>query len=73
MLTETEQPYDRIKIKFTSSQYHIHEIGQTYSLETVKPFVQSYIELAKEMLEIDDSVDVEYVRGLRVDDDEAVD
>ena len=73
MLTETEQPYDRIKIKFTDGQYHIHEIGQTYSLESVKPLVQNYIEFAKEMLEIDDSVDVEYVRGLRVDDDEAVD
>ena len=73
MLTETEQPFDRIKIKFTDSQYHIHEIGQTYSLDSLKPMIYEYIDMAKEMLEIDDSVDVEYVRGLRTGDDETVD
>ena len=71
--TETEQAYDRIKVKFTNSQYHIQEIGEFYDLETVKSFVPEYIELAKNILGIDDSVDVEYVRGLRVDDDESVD
>jgi len=75
VLTETEQPYDRIKIKFkfTSGQYHIHEIGQTYSLDSLKSMIYEYIDMAKEILEIDDSVDVEYVRALRTGEDEAVD
>ena len=68
-----EKPYDRVKIKFTNRNYHIHEIEPVYDLEIINQNIVGYLELAREYLEIDDSVDLEYTRALREGEDEAVD
>ena len=68
-----ERPYDRVKIKFTNGNYHIHEIEPVYDLEIINQNIVGYLELAREYLEIDDSVEVEYARALREGEDEATD
>ena len=68
-----EKPYDRIKIKFTNGHYHIQEIEPVYDLEIIHLNIIAYLELAREYLEIDDSVEVEYARALREGEDEATD
>jgi len=73
LLMVDEKPYDRVKIKFTNGQYHIHEIPPVYDLELIRPTIAFYIEEAKEYLEIDESVDLEYARALREGDDEETD
>ena len=67
---EVEKPYDRIKVKSTNGQYHIHEILLVYDLESIKPNISFYLELAKEFLGINNAVEVEYARALREDEDE---
>ena len=70
-----EKPYDRVKIKFkfTNGYYHIHEIQPVYDLVPIQSNLFFYLDQAREYLEIDDSVEVEYARALREGEDEAVD
>ena len=68
-----ERPYDRVKVKFTNGNYHIQEIEPVYDLEMIHQNIVAYLELAREYLEIDDSVEVEYARVLREGEDEATD
>ncbi len=73
LFKDNDKPYDRIKFKFSTGQYHIYEIPSTYDLEPIRLDIFEYLELAREMLEIDDSVELEYSRALRVGEDEVVD
>ncbi len=70
MFDKTDPLFDRLKIKFTDGQSHILEIDQSHDLDWVKPLIPELIEQAKQALQIDESVDVAFVRGLRVDQDE---
>ena len=70
MFDKTDPPFDRLKIKFTDGQSYILEIDQSHDLDWVKPLIPEFIEQAKQALQIDESVDVAFVRGLRVDQDE---
>ena len=68
-----EKPYDRVKIKFINGHYHIQEIEPVFDLQIIHENLVAYLELAREYLEIDDSVEVEYARALREGEDEVVD
>ncbi len=69
---QEEKPFDRVKVKFKDGRYHIQEIEPVYDLELIKESVPFYLELAKEILGIDDNVDVEYARTFQKGDEDDV-
>jgi len=67
---ENAKPFNRIKVMFRGEGYHIIEIPETYDKELLIPCVDSYVDEARMMMYVSEEVDVEYVRALRMDEDE---